>query len=98
MNEEISTNASPSLERAPIYKNRKITVILSVLLAVLILLNAAIALLFALGDKDGTAEAPAAFSYADADIKDYISNFSSALFTGKIFAGKEYAIDDVDDD
>ena len=98
MNEEISVNASPSSERTPIYKNRKITVILSALLAVLILLNAALALLFALGDKDDGTDSPVSFSYADADIKDYISSFSAALFTGKTFAGKEYAIDDVDDD
>jgi len=99
MNEEISTNAAPSPERPPVYKNRKITVILSVLLAVLILLNAALALLLALdGKDDGASDAPKAFSYAEADINDYIAAFSSALFTGKTFAGKEYAIKDADDD
>ena len=99
MNEEIFVNAAPSSERTPAYKNRKITVILSVLLAALILLNAALALLLALDGKDGdTADAPDAFSYAEADIKDYIAAFSSALFTGKTFAGKEYAIEGVDDE
>ena len=97
-NEKIITDA-PLSEKAPIYKQRKTVIILSAILALLILLNAALAVLLAIGEKDESeAKTSDTFDYAGANIKDYLAAFSPSIFTGKTFAGKEYAIDDVDDE
>ena len=70
--------------------------ILSVILAVLILWSGALGAYLALGERaneSGSENASTAFDYAGASIKDYLAAFSSALLTGKTFAGKEYALD-----
>lgn len=99
MNEQnIIPEASPSGKK-PIYKKRGIFAVLSLLLALLVLLNVAATLLVLFSDEqgDGTTAVSGSFSYADADIKDYLAAFGPSLFTGKTFAGKEYAIDAVTD-
>lgn len=84
--------------KAPIYKRKKIFVLLSVLLALLVLLNAAAILLLSLGEKNENAPVKnTGFDYAGADITHYLASFAPSLLTGKTFAGKEYAIDAVND-
>lgn len=100
MNSEKNITEAPLSEPTPIYKKKKSFVILSILLAVLLLLNAALVVLLAIGNNDGqdTTASGKSFDYSTANIKDYLSSFSNALYTGKTFAGKEYAIDNVDDE
>lgn len=85
-------------QKRPPYQKRGVITALAILLAVLILANAALALLLALGDKakDDGAKENAAFDYASQSIKDYFAAFSADLFKGNTYAGKELAIDKTD--
>ena len=86
---EASTDASVTKKS---YPNR----ILSVLLALLIALNAALSVFLILENRpeDVREESESeAFDFENANIKDYLAAFSAALLTGNTYAGKELALD-----
>ncbi len=91
----------------PIYKKRGALEFLSVLLAILILLNAALIVLMAVRAADGDdasagTDAPTGaldgFTYTENLIKEYFAAFGADKVTGLTVAGKDYKIDEIDDE
>ena len=109
MNNEKNMPETPASEavKLPVYKNRKWIVLLSVLLAVLVLFNAALITIMAVraaggNDKDTDTNGPTSalgeFKYTENLIKQYFSAFGNDKVTGLTVAGKDFKIDEIDDE
>lgn len=92
--------------KLPVYKRPSVIRLLCFLLAVLVLLNAALATIMivrALPEKNGNngagdSSSLPSFSYKDANIRDYFAAFGADALTGHTIAGKEYKVDPVTDE
>ena len=109
MNNEKNIPQTPAAEavKIPVYKKRKWIVLLSVALAVLVLLNAALITVMAVraadgNDKDTDTNGPTSalgeFKYTENLIKQYFSAFGNDKITGLTVAGKDFKIDEIDDE
>ena len=107
MNNEKQLPEAPAsaAEKLPVYKKRKILILLSALLAALILLNAAMIVLLAIrasdgesGDADGGAVSTEDFVYNKGDITKYLPGFSASTVSGIVAPGKEYKLDEITDE
>ncbi len=108
MNNEKQIPETPVTEavKVPVYKKRGMLVLLSVLLAVAVLLNAALIVVMAVrasGDDTGAGtDAPTSalggFTYTENLIKEYFAAFGADKVTGLTVAGKDDKIDEIDDE
>lgn len=108
MNNEKNISETPvEAVKTPVYKKRKWIVLLSVALAVLVLFNAALITVMAVraaggNDKDTDTNGPTSalgdFKYTENLIKQYFSAFGNDKITGLTVAGKDFKIDEIDDE